>query len=129
MREIKFRAWDTLRKCYDHDPLVFHGKACYIDSFDALEFYDIGRFILEQYTGFKDKNGKEIYEGEILTNGKVVYRVDYKESHAQYCLKVIKTTYVLTKGLHFPLWQYIVGDSCILEAIGNIHQHPELLEG
>lgn len=128
MREYKFRAWDTLQKGYDYDVLMYHGKACYIDAFDALEFYDVGRFVIEQYTGLKDRNGKDIYEGDISEGEHAIYLIIWDEQKAQFRAKVIKTKYVLIKHCSFPLWQYVDNDEkCRFVIIGNRFDNPDLL--
>lgn len=58
MREIKFRAWDKQNKKYGAESYV-------IFMADGTLSYS-SRIILEQYTGLKDKSGKEIYEGDRL---------------------------------------------------------------
>lgn len=67
MREIKFRAWDTKEEYMYGCPTI---QACaYPDgrvSYTTMAFGQ--RRILMQYTGLKDKNGIEIYEGDIVTS-------------------------------------------------------------
>jgi uncharacterized phage protein (TIGR01671 family) len=130
MREIKFRAWDTAKNYFDFDPLICGGKACYIDSFDALEDYKEGRIILQQYTGLKDKNGKEIYEGDICLNKNIIYEVRWVESSAKIGVKIVKTDYILSRGCTFPIQQYVNDGTleCAFEVIGNIYENPELLK-
>lgn len=63
MREIKFRAWNTKTECmYCDTGLTSLGIN------DGIELAIKDNYILMQYTGLKDKNGKEIYEGDIVRN-------------------------------------------------------------
>lgn len=58
MREIKFRAWDTvLRKFFDGDIL---------NDYNLGDFLNDDRYIVTQYTGLKDVNGRKIYEGDVV---------------------------------------------------------------
>jgi len=132
MREIKFRAWDTVKKRFDYEPIVMDGKVYDLDSFDGFVGFSEGRMILQQYTGLKDKNGKEIYEGDILQfvtfnydgsdNGLEIGYVDWEEA---------ATAYVIREkiGDEEARWLYVVlANDDEVEVIGNIWDNPELLE-
>jgi uncharacterized phage protein (TIGR01671 family) len=141
MREIKFRAWDTHRHEFLSGGEVFiaiqSGKhpqnVIYLDIIkDPNKYKD--RFLLQQYTGLKDKNGKEIYEGDILHFA--VF--DYNGADTQH-KGVIKW-----QGTRFAIWhdneqEYYGSDGAFdldwvssqddeLEIIGNIYENSKLLE-
>ena len=134
MREIKFRVLDTLKKRYlagtDRDSsystvpiLMPWGKKLmlYQDKYECFaQVIDVGRYIWEQYTGLKDKNGKEIYEGDILEQWNDV--LNRWES------KVIITS---IEDFYFKEqheFNFMCGNDDYTIR-GNIHDNPELLEG
>lgn len=126
-REIKFRAWHKdLKKMFKIGQITLEKGTWNFEPNDR-EFIGMSipsqpSFVLMQYTGLHDKNGKEIYEGDIL---KVYYKgmseVGYVEYDNEYCeYKII----INTDKDYFSLWK-----SIDLEKIGNKYDNPELLGG
>ena len=114
MREIRFRAWDTTKKKMHHEiSLMFANDLNGV--FEGLNECDC---IVMQYTGLKDKNGKEIYEGDI---------VDDSETELIYVIEFICGEFV---GINEECGIGRIMNSLSEdgEVIGNIHDNPELLE-
>lgn len=130
MREIKFRAWDKVLKRMLFPKFIGNGNNFCSDDLMAVT----GVIELLQYTGLKDKNGKEIYDGDVL-------------KYHQYCnFNLEKETSIsfvkwgetgdsdgYCHGKHF---EWVIGgnnaDSLAdiyenSEIIGNIYENPELL--
>jgi len=117
MREIKFRAWmgdKILKDIVIVSPeITKFGSALNIGIKDFIEQGE-GEYILMQYTGLKDKNGKEIYEGDIIG--------------CENCMN----SYILWEDGAFC----ISGDNDVVaqsdasqwEVIGNIYENPELVK-
>ncbi len=119
MKEIKFRAWAHASK------VMF--KPDSNDGWDFLDghVYDLPNTTLMQYTGLKDKNGKEIYEGDILSHPGTM------EMNAGICCVEYDADFAKYVGKRGDLsmrcnmaWLGEYG-----EVIGNIYENPELVGG
>ena len=119
MRDIKFRAWFNNKM--DHTPHgwdEYYGETMPIN--EAISQAILDGQILMQYTGLKDKNGKEIYEGDVLT--KNIYWDVQKTELVRFTVKFIYGCFMLVDrdDRRYNISKYN-------EVIGNIHENPELL--
>ncbi len=128
MRNLMFRAWDKEKKKWIDGAYGFHilGEAMLIGGlFHDYSIEDLNNIIIEQFTGLLDKNGKEIYEGDI---------VEYFQ-YSQVCSKCAhrdkNVNEVKFNALGVTLSSYRIidpqSDITEIEIIGNVHTHPELL--
>lgn len=125
-REIKFRAWHKVEKCMFE---VFGFDVNHVYPFTTSGIVippTIDDVEMMQYTGLKDKNGKEIYEGDIVKynyNNQVyqdVYaKVEY--SIAGFRLNADYISRHLSRHIRIANTDYY-------EVVGNIYENPELLE-
>ena len=122
MKGLKFRVWDKERECYlDETELAGitpDGKyILYIEEEEISKLEIEGGYILEQYTGLKDKNGKEIYEWDIVS-------VRNKNRKNEYDIGVVEFGKAAFR-CPFLLGKYHSGQ---VEVIGNIHENADLME-
>lgn len=127
MREIKFRAWDkNASRIYqvNHIDNLNNSKeiCCWTNEIEGG--YRFNPLNLEQFTGLHDKNGKEIYEGDIVEfkTLKMSKNLGFENELVHDVVKYSDYSEWLVGN---SLLSRIVNDS---EVIGNIHENPELLE-
>ena len=125
MREIKFRAWHKEEKIMGevlgidilHKEIFFSNED--VDRYEHTDFKDIE---LMQYTGLKDKNNKEVYEGDIvkLRANHGIGVIKYYDEWGAFVVEYIKPRPLTVLGMN-----YYKED---IEILGNIYKNPELIK-
>lgn len=124
MREIKFRVWVKEKKAIFEVILIDYvtkkvtyllERVGHLLSIRDAKFNDV-EFM--QYTGLEDKNGKEIYEGDIVTLHNSRYKVIFNMEQARFVLRDDKFE------MEIP---FTNNNNERMEIIGNIYENPELL--
>ena len=127
MREIKFRAWDyeMNEMIYPHEKydLEHHVYIMHNNGINYLNYQNSAMSNeLMQFTGLRDKNRKEIYEGDIVKHNKNLFQIIHSENQHVLVLRNIKQD-TNWRDLN---WCYNVRK--YIEIIGNIHQDKHLLK-
>lgn len=121
-REIKFRVCDIKNKEMlkvqelDFEPTFYGGRiAIRLDQYN--DYFDTEDMILMQYTGLDDKNGKEIYEGDIVKYENMTGKIMF-----------FNGSFIMSNFEETEEWELGVINEEI-EVIGNIYENSELLGG
>lgn len=116
MREIKFRAWDVVsgewidwNQADDQDKSMDDGFVFEIRSPD-------GKVIIEQYTGLKDRDGVEIFEGDIMT-------------HPDFSPDEKLVVSFRDGAFYLGGWDCVRTDFTKGKVVGKVHENKDLLEG
>lgn len=134
MRELKVRAWyKPYKQMCQVESLRFDGNGVYTAVLIEEPFYDrklveADEIVIEQFTGLKDINGAEIFEGDIVKyyprHRGVPYRVYWADKSAKF---LIGRDGVIGQSFSDIMHNLNTG-RIALEVVGNIHENPELLE-
>ena len=127
MREIKFRVWDVQRKVLanvtsimwlsEDEIEIDHDKNGLREPFQVYGY----TAILERFTGLHDKNGAEIYEGDIVKHNNTPYVIQWNKGTTGF-ICVDKQNKTHSGKANWRTGQWLDNVSKYLEIIGNIHE-------
>lgn len=142
-RPIKFRTWDKNRQSFI-GPVNLLGDQKYVilpenwpwehyceavnlsssaktinEAFKEREDYARENWIIQQYTGLKDKNGKEIYEGDILK---------WHEGKNNLSEVIFQNGSFMVRGINWGAFWYLSDYCDVYTCFGNVFENPELLK-
>ncbi len=125
MREIKFRAWDLKTKTmHTVENINFCGRETVTVQYNLVKKFLMDNIRLMQYIGAKDKNGVEIYEGDIIQHQSGKYGTDFEIKWSPILCGF--TAMQIESGHPSP--QLNQGTMSYFEVVGNIYENPELVE-
>ena len=131
-REIKFRIWDKEHKKLlintDYKDFVINMQGqvyCISGYFDHAKVDEYDGVQISQFTGLKDRQGREIYEGDILKYGSCVEVVFYEPTMGRFMTELKKCNDESEIGEISSLSPYYTDN---YEVIGNIYENSELLK-
>lgn len=143
MREIKFRAWDKKEKKMQRvDRIYFYSTHLEVYTSESLEQpYKNTSIVFMQYTGLKDKNGTEIFEGDLIRAGQMIYQIAWYGMDGRlmpFTTEPINSNqYMASSGVPIRNWNWLDGGEGIyyhdikksvnIEVIGSIYENPELI--
>lgn len=125
MREIKFRCWDRFKQRWSNYK-INDSTVYFMDKNTGVWYGSYNKrykdFNLMQYTGLKDKNNKEIYEGDIvkLRANHGIGVVKYYDEWGAFVVEYIKPRPLAVLGMN-----YYKED---IEILGNIYENPKLIK-
>jgi len=111
MREIKFRAWDEKNNCFRSNDMT-------LSILQDAAITGMEGYVVEQFTGLTDKDGKEVYDGDLFNFDGGIAKVEWCDDLSCYLA-------VFTDGSDLML--FAITHRCAV--IGNIHEHKHLLDG